>query len=228
MSDLPTSEDLQSAWDDLRAIHAAHLEQHGVKIPGAEQYNEVAKSIWLAVLHYYSGESVHKDTISDVCQRDLPRLGRDQQVRHLKRDGWTLTGTRGYHQLHPYQHSPEWLTDQARRAGRLNAKTFDDLKMVYDDRCATCGAKEGEPNRRYGEDKVVLQQGHMDPAKPSNDLNNIIPQCQFCNRAYLRDFTFDEKGRVRAVADAGPVERASSEVKKKIFAWLKQFFSNQK
>ena len=30
---------------------------------------------------------------------------------------------------------------------------------------------------------------------------------QFCNRAYRRDFTFDEKGRTRAVADIGPAQR---------------------
>ena len=35
-------------------------------------------------------EEVHKDFISQVCQRDKPDLGQDQQVRHLKRDGWYL------------------------------------------------------------------------------------------------------------------------------------------
>ena len=220
MSELPTSEALQRAWDDLREIHTEYLQRHGVKIPDTGQYRRFAKSIWLAVLHYYQNKSVHKDTISDICQRDQPKLGRDQQVRHLKRDGWKLTGARGYHRLDPYQPSPEWVNEMARQRGRIEAETFAEVKQLYGDRCATCGARAGRPDSRYGEDIVILQQGHMEPTKPAI-RENIIPQCQFCNRAYRRDYVFDDKGRVRAVADIGPVQRAAPAVKQKIWQWLK-------
>lgn len=131
MSELPTSEALQRAWDDLREIHTEYLQRHGVKIPDTGQYRRFAKSIWLAVLHYYQNKSVHKDTISDICQRDQPKLGRDQQVRHLKRDGWKLTGARGYHRLDPYQPSPEWVNEMARQRGRIEAETFAEVKQLY-------------------------------------------------------------------------------------------------
>ena len=225
MTALPNPEDLQKAWQDLCQIHAQYLQRHGVILPATAQYTGRAKSIWLAVLHYYENQEVHKDVISDVCQRDKSGLARDQQVRHLKRDGWRLTGKRGFHKIDPYQPSLEWINKKSRQAGRLKAKTFAELKQVYGNSCATCGAREGRPDPRYGEDKVSLQQGHIDPAQTADDIKNIIPQCQFCNRAYRRDFVFDTKGRVYAVADIGPVERASLAVKRDLFAWLKQFFS---
>ena len=225
-NNLPTQDDLQKSWEDLCEIHAEHLEKHGVKLPKVRRYNDRAKSIWLAVLHYYKGEKVHKSFISQICQRDKPDLGPDQQVRHLKRDGWHLTSDGGgNHLLDPYKPSPEWETDKKRRDGRLNAKDFDDIKEVYENRCATCGTKEGEPSHRYGEDKVVLQQGHRDPSKPATDLDNIIPQCQFCNRAYRGDYVFDDKGRVSAIADLRPVQKATKSVQRKVYEWLKKQFS---
>lgn len=221
---LPTETELQEAWSQLRDIHADHLQMFGVKMPSTDDYNKYNKSIWLAVLYHFENEPVHKDVISDVCQRDNPGAGRDQQVRHLKRDGWHLTGDGGFHQLDPFQPSPEWITDLNRRTGRLGADTFSDLKRVYGNRCATCGAREGQPDPRYGQDIVELQHGHMDPSRPADSRENIIPQCQFCNRQYRSDFVFDDKGRVRAVADVGPVKRASKQVQKKIFEWLKSKF----
>ena len=88
------------------------------------------------------------------------------------------------------------------------------------------GWRKGSP--RYGEDIVQLQQGHKDPSKSAADKDNIIPQCQFCNQAYRGDFTFDDKDRVRAVADVGPVQRATEEVQRKIFKWQKNYLDYSK
>lgn len=221
----PTPDDLQKSWEDLYNIYVQHLKEHEVKLPNVRRYNEQAKSIWLAVLHYYKGENVHKSFISEICQRDNPNLGPDQQVRHLKRDGWHLTNDgRGNHLLDPYQPSSEWETDKKRRHGRLRAKDFNGIKDAYENRCASCGTKEGEPSHRYGEDKVILQQGHKDPSKSPTDLNNIIPQCQFCNQAYRGDYVFDEKGRVSAIADLRPVRKATKAIQRKVYEWLKTQF----
>jgi len=225
MHELPSEFELQEAWEELQEIHSQYLARHEVSIPRVSQYNQRAKSIWLAVLFFYVGEDVHKNTISAVCQRDNPDLAPDQQVRHLKRDGWRLISDgRGNHNLDPYQPSLELLNDKARRDGLLSAESFEQVKKAFGFSCATCGAREGRPDPRYGEDKVVLQRGHRDPAKPATDKLNIIPQCQFCNRAYRGDFVFDEKGRAWAVADIGPVQRASAEVKKKILQFLRDLF----
>ena len=71
-------------------------------------------------------------------------------MRHLKRDGWHI-GKGGEHVLDPYNPSPEFANEQARRRGRLEAQSFEDLKKTYGWSCATCGASEGEPDVRYGD-----------------------------------------------------------------------------
>lgn len=196
-------------------------------MPRADRYNETAKAVWLAVLWHYKNQEVHKNTVSEITRRDIENIAADQQVRHLKRDGWDIGNKPGLHKLNPYEPSAEFVTMDRQRRGRLDANNFEDLKKLFGYTCASCGAEEGKTNIRYGNDIVQLQQGHKDPAGPGNDMDNIIPQCQFCNRAYKDDFTFDEKGRVRAVASYRPVSRARESVQKKILEWLtKKFKSN--
>ena len=220
----PTRTQIRAAWQDLQRIHRTHLAQHKVKLPE----EGTAKALWLGVLWACRDRPVHKAEMSAIAQRELGGPPVDQQVRHLKRDGWNIVPVkRGEHQLaDPYQPSPEYANAQARRQGQLNAATFDDLKRAFDHRCATCGAVEGEPDPRYGRDRVQLQQGHRDPSKPAADRLNIIPQCQFCNRQYRDDFVFDEKGRAHAIAGLGPVRRASREVQRKAWEFLKEKFDN--
>ena len=90
--------------------------------------------------------------------RHLPRLvfpnaAPDQQVRHPVRDGWNVENIgNGYHRLNdPRRPSATFTTDRTRRQGRLSAQSFDELKAVYGNRCASCGSAEGEVNPRYGE-----------------------------------------------------------------------------
>ena len=225
VSNLPTPDELQIAWLDVRDIHQRFLLKHGVKIPNTDQYSTHSKSIWLSVLHHYFGQFVNKNLISDICKRDYPELGHDQQVRHLKRDGWNLSSEgRGNHKLDPYRPSPEWINEQVRRTGRLTASSFQDIKTLYGHCCATCGAREGQPDPRYGSEEVALEQAHQDPNEHSNDPDNILPQCQFCNKAYKNDFVFDNKGRVKAVASTKAVRSASKKVQREILDWLKMKF----
>ncbi len=216
---MPSVDELSAAWQDVCEIHDDYLLKHKVKLPKETSY----KWVWLAALHHNKGEYVHKDIVSEAVRIVFPNAATDQQVRHLKRDGWNIkSDNRGGHKLDPYNPSSEFINDQARRSGRLSAANFEELKQVYGNRCATCGAKEGRPDMRYGNDNVKLQQGHRDPEKSSSDKDNLIPQCQFCNRAYKNDFTFDDKGRVRAIANEQPVMRASVSTKQKVFEYLKK------
>ena len=219
---LPTPEELRQAYNDAARIHSEHLAQHGVILPSPDSY----KAIWLAMLHHYAPNPVHKDQISDAVRREHPDAGRDQQVRHLKRDGWNIVGSGGYHRLEdPYRPDQGFVNERTRRQARLSADDFEALIVAFGNRCATCGARAGEPDPRYGSDRVALQQGHQDPDKPSDDVANMIPQCQFCNRTYRRDFVFDNRGRAIAVADIGPVRRASRAVQRKIWEHLNQRFA---
>ena len=213
----PGKAELDAAFVDLRRIYRTHLAQHNVKLPDANSQ----KALQLSILHRVKGELVHQDTVSRINRQYRPNAATDQQVRHLKRDGWNITGSRGDHALKdPFRPSEEYANERARRQGRLNAETWDEVKRTFGNRCATCGAVDGELDPRYGADRVQMQQGHQDPQKASDDPLNIIPQCQYCNRAYRSDFVFDDKGRVTAVASIRPVRMASLSVQKAIQKFL--------
>lgn len=223
MSDkpLPSVVDLQVAWEDIQHIHKEYLSAHGVKLPQAKHYARTSKALWLAVLHHHSGQEVHKNDIEAVVRRDMPHLAGDQQIRHLKRDGWDIGEKIGIHKLNPYHPSPEFQTTTRQKQARLDATSFDDIKKAFGYCCATCGAREGQPNPRYGKTPVKLQQGHKDPAAAGDDIGNIIPQCQFCNRSYRGDFVFDDKGRVVSVNSIRPIKKARLHVQQAIYQWLK-------
>ena len=217
---------LQEAYKKAKSIHKNHLFSASVKMPVWGS----AKSYWLAILIYYSPEGVTKDKISNITREHKPNLATDQQVRHLKRDGWNLIDLgKGTHSLpNPKKVNESYELDQKRKEIHITAENFEELKKEYDYTCLTCGAKEGEKHRLYKSEFVKLQRGHKDPEK-SLRISNIIPQCQFCNRSYKNDFTFDDKGRVRAVASPSPVIRASDNVIKKVFnAILEKYKKEQK
>ena len=222
-----SSADIDKYSSEVESIWKGHLRRFDVKLPEVGTLRRIMLAILLAVRDRFgSKEWIHKDDISELIRRENPEAGRDQQVRHLKRDGWNLETKRpGFHRItDPYRPSSEWDSDSVRR-NTLSKGDFEAIKKAYNLRCATCGAIEGEPDPRYGSgDKVQLQQGHMDPEKPLGS-GNVIPQCQFCNRAYRNFFTFDDKGRVRAVASEEPVKKASVPVQKRIHKWLMEKFS---
>ena len=203
-------------------VWESYLKRYEVRLPKENTAKRVWLSILLIIYEDYDGGWIHKDDVAELTLAILPNLNRDQQVRHLKRDGWNVesAGTSGRHRFYdPYRPSPEWENDRL-RAAAVASGDFDTLKRAFAYRCATCGAKEGEPDVRYGsQDVVALQQGHRDPAKRGT-VDNILPQCQFCNRAYRDDFVFNEKGRVTAVATVGPVQRASASVRSLIYDFL--------
>jgi hypothetical protein len=91
---------------------------------------------------------------------------------------------------------------------RSSADTeFETVKQRYGYRCATCGSKEGEANLRYKNQRTQLQQGHRNPKLPLEG-ENIIPQCQFCNRADRNWWVYDERGRVVGVGAVKPIQRS--------------------
>ena len=217
-------EEIEKWYNTLEKEYESNLKQYEVKMPR----KDTAKALWLIYLHKYMGKLVHKDTISAFVQSVKPEFGQDQQVRHLAADGWyilnkgdflpnsTKTVESGYHLLVNTQAAkPSFIFKVLKRKGRLAAKDFEGLKAVYDNRCATCGSKEGRPHFHDKNKKTELQQGHMDPHKKLT-LENTIPQCQLCNRTYKDYFVFDDKGRVIAIASPEPVRKASKDVQDKI------------
>ncbi|MDA7982541.1 MAG: hypothetical protein MPJ79_00190 [Alphaproteobacteria bacterium] len=224
MADIPTKAALKKAWRRAEKIHTDHLKQHGVKLPK----RETGKGCQLAILFHYFGKEVDKNRISEILRRHFPNLAPDQQVRHLKRDGWNIEGAGGKHKIaDPKVPHPNFINNLKNRTGNLANADFDTLKKAFKNCCATCGAKEGGEHPKYrGDPAVELQKGHCDPHKKLT-VGNTIPQCQYCNLAYGDDFVFERDGRVKAVASIGPVRRASKSVQDEIRKFLKTNASRQ-
>ena len=215
---LPLKKEIKAKYSHAKRIFNKHLKATGAKMP----LENSAKGYWLATLLLNQGEWVHKNYISQVVRKYIKSAAPDQQVRHLKRDGWNLESKSGYHRISDPTKTPEGFSYELQKQKvLLTSSDFGEIKKAFGNRCASCGAKQGEVDLRYREQKIQLQKAHMDPRKPIAK-GNIIPQCQYCNRAYLNDFTFDKKGRVRAVASVEPVRRASAYVKKLILQFLNE------
>ncbi|MDP3726281.1 MAG: hypothetical protein Q8R36_03740 [bacterium] len=213
-------DEINQWYDTLKDEHETYLKSYGVKL----YQKDSSAALWLIYLRKYQGKAVHKDTISAFVQSVKPDAGKDQQVRHLAEEGWfvlnkgeKLPGNNeivpgGYHLLVTTESpKPSFLYRELKRAGRISAKNFHQLKAIYNNRCASCGSQEGKPHLLERDKRTALQQGHMDPYKKLN-LENSIPQCQVCNQVYKDDYVFDAKGRAIAVASPNPVLRAHKEV----------------
>lgn len=191
-----------------------------------------AKELQLIFLYKYKGKFVHKDLISAFVREYIPNAGLDQQVRHLSSQyGWNVLNKSekvpdkeikvpsGFHYLVSLETpNPKILAQALKRIGRLGAKTFEELKIAYGNKCATCGIEEGKKDVRMNV-IVNLQQGHMDPRK-NLSLDNTIPQCQYCNQTYKDYFRFNEYGRVIAVNNPEILLKSPTNIQDEMIAVL--------
>ncbi len=199
-----------------------NLKTYGVKPLWNELYQDAKitkddiknmndKELQMIFLYKYKKCFVHKDLVSEFVRKHKIHAGLDQQVRHLGTQcywyvlnkGAKVPDTNeivpsGYNYLVSTEMpNPKAIRMALKRASRSSAKSFQELKYVYDGKCATCGLEEGKIDWRTGK-KVKLQQGHMDPRK-NLTLDNTIPQCEYCNQTYLDYFRFDENGRIISI-----------------------------
>ena len=189
---------LQSVYEELKKQHTNHLEQFEVKLP----LNKPSEKYFvLCHLFEHIGEVISKAELTIYIRELFDNKNDVQAARMLsKQNGWhILSGQRGEGGLGKGEYKlvgvktpyPGYIS--ARKIG-LSVDSFEELKKEYDYRCATCGNKEGEPDRYFSAQKVKLQEGHMDPTKELE--NNCIPQCGECNRQYKDKWIFDVRGRV--------------------------------
>jgi len=230
-------EERKKLYQEIKEIHDKHLKQYNITLP-KEDSN---KALWLIYLYKYRRKLVHKDTISNFVKSIDSNAAHDQQIRHLGREGWyvlnkgdLIPGTDdqkmsvGYHLLYDINFpKPSYLHEQLKRTGRIGAKSFEELKVVYNNKCATCGAEDKKPHPRFKNKVVQLQQGHMDPTL-SLKLENTIPQCQVCNQTYKDFFIFDENGYIKALNNPQFVVRSKENVKKEIFEFLRDLLDEGK
>ena len=173
----------------LRSDWETYLKPHGVKFNFREGSN---KHKTLMVLHEYEGTWLTKGEIAKLINYQGSDL---QDARHLgKQSGWYVEqdGKGNYRLVTTKEPHPSFHAKK--RLNELNTSDFTEMKSAYDNRCATCGEKEGTKHR-FEHGKVILEKGHCDPRLDMSP-DNIIPQCQYCNKFYGDKFVFDRMGRV--------------------------------
>ena len=85
---------------------------------------------------------------------------------------------------------PKWIPDK--RTTNIVAGDWDEKKEMYDNKCATCGSKEGESHNHTN--KIVkMEKGHKDPELDLT-IENTIPQCNYCNKRFKDIYKFDNFG----------------------------------
>jgi hypothetical protein len=229
-------ETIEYYYHKLREIHNENqLDKIGIKLPKLRNSDMSFTKDGLCLVFLYSKfqKPVSKEDLTKFIKGHYPDVNDVQQARHLgAQKGWyILSGTRGdsigdlkpgEYMLHsvsePY---PDYTI--GRRLNSMNVESWEELKKLYHNRCITCGSVEGKQHLVNSGTTTKLQQGHMNPQLPL-DLDNVIPQCDWCNRAYRSYFCFDNKGRVSKINDPNFVLKSTDKVQIAILDILKKKF----
>lgn len=224
-----SDEEIERLKAEIKNKYDENLKQYGVK----QKADDSFAMYQLIYLYKYKGKAVHKDVVAKFVQDHFENATNDQQVRHLgSQDGYNVynryedvNGEKvpsGYNLLIDLDYPKrDFMARALRRNITMNSSDFEELKRAWNYRCATCGAKEGEPHKVSGA-IVKLQQGHKDPNKPL-EQGNTIPQCQYCNRDYYKDnFVFDDNGYPSKINNPNFVLRSTDDVKRR----MKQVLEN--
>lgn len=233
---------LRERYKLIETYHKKYLEPLGVHLPSLKNksgYTQRALTLICLSEGYPDTKPVTKADLTKFIKRHNSKAGNDiQEGRQLgKQYGWyIITGTRGdankeevprgsYKLVSLEQAYPRFRPD--RRGQTVDDEFWTRLKESYGNRCACCGSKENEQHR-YNPDitKTSLQKGHKNPNLPLT-VDNIIPQCECCNRPDLNNWIYNDEGRVIGIAKASIIDRCDPEIKKEIYAKLYALFSGQ-
>lgn len=218
--------EIKRQYNELTKYYDKYLKKHGVKIPNLKRGGDFTiGALVLVYLYENMNKKISKSELTAALRDQGYEINDLQQARHLGQQyGWyIISGTRNDEDCKKYNVNPgEYMLLSVKepypsfkvmkRNESLDVNSFKELKERYNYRCATCGSKEGEKNIMYPASITKLQQGHKNPGKPL-DISNVIPQCDFCNRASRNFFVFDNKGRVSKIYDPNFILKSEAQVK---------------
>jgi hypothetical protein len=197
-----TYSDYIKIYDEVYLPAFEKITDSGVKkITRPTESSISQKSFALLYLINKMNEVVSKQEITQEWVRLTGIKTNDfQSVRHLgTQDGYNITNNRGG--ISGYRLNNLGVRDgfiPQRRSVEITTEDWKLIKDQYDNRCATCGDKDGDPQRYDKTTICSLQMGHMDPRK-SLTSDNVIPHCSICNAQYKDKFIFNKYGRVTGV-----------------------------
>lgn len=223
-----TEKEIEKIYAMVSRLHSEYLQQSGVRLPSLQHTNgkftvDALTLVYLAQ-GYPNTRWVSKSELTQFVRRFHPNTNDVQSARHLgMQSGFFIVSTRRGNYLPednppPRERSTFYLLRTLEEPHpafvaqrRSVADTdFERIKQRYDYRCATCGSKEGEANLRYKRVRTQLQRAHRNPKLPL-EADNIIPQCQLCNRADRNYWVYDKRGRVVGVASVRPIQKSIRE-----------------
>jgi len=189
--------------DELYSKYEEHyntfLIQHGVKFIKFNK-EKITQSLYaILFLLKYENEIVSKKELTDGWN-SLGNPTNDFQItRHLGMQyGYFIekSGSKifGWYRLVTLK-SPHPSFVANRRNQTFTESEWEDLKKHYDYRCQSCGAIEGEYHYKDQTLIVRIEKGHCNPYKELT-LDNVFPQCNYCNQIYKNKFVFDKRGNV--------------------------------
>lgn len=234
-----TTAEIKKVYNLIVKYHTKHLIDKGVVLPSLERNGNFTKDALVLVYlsrNYPNTDIVTKQELTYFIRKYYPETNDVQQARHLgSQKGWyIISGTRKDNNSFKLQNGEYKLISltecypgftKFRREFYETDDFFEQLKEMYDYRCATCGSKEGEPHRYWKNTITVLQKGHMNPFKPLA-AGNVIPQCEKCNRPDRNYWIYDKKGRVVGIANEKVIDKCSEELQLKIYKRLKSRFES--
>lgn len=222
--------EIEKIYPVLRILYDKLLKQNKVKFPELRKKTGEYTGTALALVAFisYPFHFIHKDVLSKFIRDITGNSQGDFQARHLgAQQGWNILNKNesylgsfktksGFHMITDFTVAKlGYMPD--RREDLLT--DFDEIKKHYGNRCATCGAKEGEPAPKNLSKFVALQKGHCNPNLPLTDTNTI-PQCEECNQLYKNDFIFDLNGVAVALGTPKVFKNTSDEVKRNCYTQL--------
>lgn len=220
-----SGENIKILYGEIEDSWKKNLSKFGVSFPRLKNGSGYTKDALVLVYLYKNiGKAISKEELTSFIKQYYPNTNDVQQARHLgQQKGWfILSGTRGdieakehgikageYMLVTLETHYPNFTN--LRRTYEGDGDSWEQIKKIYNYRCATCGSEEGKPNIHYPSSITKLQKGHKDPTKALTK-DNIIPQCEKCNRADRNYFIYDSKGRVVKIANPKVVLRSPLKV----------------
>lgn len=224
--------EVEQIYKNIQEYHEKYLKSAGVVLPKLrdKKGNLTKDALVLVYLArgYPNTKPISKAELTNFIRTFYPNTNDVQQARHLaaQKGWWINSGTRGNGkvELKPGTYQLISLEKPYPDFNKIKRDESDvdweKIKEEYDYRCATCGSKEGEQHFHWKNAITQLQKAHKDPRKNLHS-RNIIPQCQFCNRAYKNFWVFDDKGRIRKIANPNVVkQKADEEIQYNIYKIL--------
>ncbi|MEW6774442.1 MAG: hypothetical protein AB1304_10650 [Bacteroidota bacterium] len=225
--------EIEATYDLVKKYYNEYLKKYGVQLPKLKDkkgnYTKDALVLVYLARFYPNTVVVTKKELTQFIRKYYPDVNDVQQARHLgAQKGWFISAggrdnvhvkNKGEYKLisleKPYPNFTHHREDNA------NASSWKKILQKFNYRCATCGSKEGEKHFHWTNTITKLQKSHKDPRKPLVE-GNIIPQCQKCNRAYRNFWIFDDKGRVRGIANPQVILKCDETIKRQIYNLLKE------